>query len=53
MNKNVASSKTKLVLVENELQKLLEKVKAVSTIGLTKDLINNFNTLFGENLARI
>ena len=40
LNKNVTSNKTKDVLIENGLNELLEKVKAISTKGLTKDLIN-------------
>ena len=42
LNKNVTSNKTKHVLVENELNELFQKVKAVSTKGLTKDLIDKF-----------
>ena len=40
LNKNVTSNKTKDVLIENGLNELLEKVKAISMKGLTKDLIN-------------
>ena len=39
--------KPKHVLVENELNELSEKVKATSTKGLTKDLINKFIILNG------
>ena len=37
LNKNVTSNKTKHVLVKNDLNQ--KKVKAISTKGLTKDLI--------------
>ena len=47
MNKNVTSNKTKHAIVENELNELSEKVKAISTKGLTKDLINKFSILNG------
>ena len=33
------------VLVENELNELSGKIKAISTKGLTNDLINKFNIL--------
>ena len=33
------------VLVENELNELSGKLKAISTKGLTNDLINKFNIL--------
>ena len=33
LNKNVTSNKTKYVLVENEVNELSEKVKAMSTKG--------------------
>ena len=39
--------KKKHVLVENEINELSEKVKAISTKGLTKDLANKFSTLNG------
>ena len=39
------SSKTKHVLLENELNELSEKVKAILTKRLTKDLINK-STIF-------
>ena len=39
--------KTKHLLVENELNELSKKVEAISTKGLTKDLINEFNILNG------
>ena len=42
---NVSSNKTKHVLVENELNKLSKKVKAISTKGLTKDLMNGYKIL--------
>ena len=35
------------MLVENELNELSGKVKAISTKGLTKDLINKFSILNG------
>ena len=47
LNKNVISNKTKHVLVENELNELLEKVKAISTKRLTKNLINKFGIFNG------
>ena len=37
------------VLVENELNELSEKVKAMSTNGLTKDLINKSSNLNEPN----
>ena len=37
LNKVITSNKTKQVIVENELNKLPEKVKTISTKGLTKD----------------
>ena len=37
----------KHVLVENGLNELSEKVNAISTKGLTKDLINKFSILNG------
>ena len=39
--------KIKHVLVENGLNILSEKVKAISAKGLTKDLINKFSVLNG------
>ena len=45
--KNVTSNETKHALVENELNELSEKVKAISTKELTKDLINKFSILNG------
>ena len=47
LNKNVTSNKIKHVLVENELNELWEKVKAISKKGLAKDLINKFSILNG------
>ena len=44
LNQNVASNKTKHVIVENELS---EKVKSISAKGSTKDLINKFSILNG------
>ena len=35
------------VLVENELNKLSKKVEAISTKGLTQDLINKYSILNG------
>ena len=51
VNKNLTSNKTKhvLVLAENEFNELLEKVKAISIKGLTKDLINKSSILNGVN----
>ena len=46
-NKNVTSNKTKQVLVENELNELLQKVEAILTKGLTKDLVNGYKILNG------
>ena len=46
-HKNVTSNKSKHVLVENELNELSEKVKAISIKGLTKDLINKFSIFNG------
>ena len=45
LNKNVTSSKTKHLIVQNEFNELSKKVKAISTKGLPKDLINKFNIL--------
>ena len=42
INKNVTSIKTKHVLVENELDELSKKVKAISVKELTKYLINKY-----------
>ena len=47
LNKNVNSNKTKHVGAQNELNELSEKVKAISTTDLTKDLINGYKTLNG------
>ena len=47
LTKNVTSNKAKHVLVENELNELLDKVKAISTKGLTKSLVNKFSILKG------
>ena len=47
MKKNVTSNKIKHVLVENKLNALSEKVKAILSVGLTKDLINKFSILIG------
>ena len=43
LDENVASSKTKNVLVENELNEISGKVNAISTKRLTKDLTNKFS----------
>ena len=45
LNKKYTSNKTKHVLVEYELNELLKKVEAISTKGLTKDLINRCKIL--------
>ena len=45
--RKITSNKTKHVLVENRLNKLSRKVKAISTKGLIKDLINKYNILNG------
>ena len=47
LNKKFTSYKIKHVLIENELSELSEKVKAISTKGLTKDLIINYSILIG------
>ena len=47
LNKKVTSNKTKQVPVENELNKPSEKIKAISTKGLIKDLINGYKILNG------
>ena len=47
LNKYVTSNKTKHVLVENELNELSEKIKAISAKRLTKDLINGYKILNG------
>ena len=44
-NKVINSNKTKYVFVENKLNKLSVKVEAISTIGLTNDLINEYKIL--------
>ena len=49
VSKNIISNKTKHVLAENELNELSKKVKAISTKGLTKDLINKYNIVNGAN----
>ena len=38
--KKINSNKAKHVVAEKELNELLKKVEAISTKGLTKDLIN-------------
>ena len=35
---------------ENELNKLSKKLKAISTKGITKDLINKFSIINGQNI---
>ena len=47
LNKNVNSNKEKHVILANELNQLSEKIKTISTKGLTKDLINKFCILNG------
>ena len=47
LNEKVTSNKTKHVLVENELNELSKKADAISTKGLTKNLINGFEILYG------
>ena len=42
INKKATSNKTKLILLDNELQELSEKVKVLTTKGLIKDLINEY-----------
>ena len=46
-NEKVTSNKTKHVLVENELNELSKKADVISTKGLTKNLINGFEILYG------
>ena len=46
----IKQNKTKHAFVENELNELLEKVKAISTKGLTKNLINEFVLLMAQNV---
>ena len=46
LNEKVTSNKTKHVLVENELNELSKKADAISTKGLTKNLINGFEILY-------
>ena len=46
--KRINSNKTKHVLVENKLSELSKKVEAISTKGLTKDLINGCKILNEE-----
>ena len=43
LNKSATSNKTKHEIIENELNELSEKLNAVSTKGLTKDLTNKFS----------
>ena len=40
LDNKITSNKTKHARIENELNKLSEKVKAISTKRLTKDLVN-------------
>ena len=47
-NKRINSNKTKQALVENKLSELSKKVEAISTKGLTKDLINRCKILNEE-----
>ena len=47
LNKNVTSNKPKHLLVENKLNELSKKVKAISTERLTKDLITKISILNG------
>ena len=53
LNKSVTSNKTKYVLGENELNELSENDTAISTKGLTKDLINRYNILIGAIFSNI
>ena len=46
-DERINSNKTKHVIVENELNELSKKVEAISTKGLTKDLINGYKILSG------
>ena len=45
--KKSTSNETEHALIENELDKLSEKVRAISTKGLTKDIINGYKILNG------
>ena len=51
LNKKITSNKRKHVLVENELNELSEKVKTISTKGLTKDLIINLIFSMDQNIS--
>ena len=54
LNKKVTSNKTKYLLVENDLNELSERVKAISTKGLTKDLINKNSIEFlNRNITKL
>ena len=46
-NKRINSNKIKDVVVDNELNELTKKVEAISTKGVTKDLINGSKILNG------
>ena len=47
---DIANFVIKTDLNKNELNELPKNVKAISTKGLTKDLINKFSILNGENI---
>ena len=44
-DKRITSNKTKHVAAENEVNELTKKVEAISTKGLTKDLVNGYKIL--------
>ena len=48
--KKVTSNKTRHISVEKKLNDLAEKVKLISTKGLTKYLINDYSILNEKNI---
>ena len=49
-NKGINSNKTKPGLFENELNKLSKWFPAISIKGLTKDLVNGYKILNGQDI---
>ena len=49
-NKGINSNKTKPGLFENELNKLSKRFPAISIKGLTKDLVNGYKILNGQDI---
>ena len=49
-NKGINSNKTKPGLFENELNKLSKRFPAISIKGLTKDLVNGYKILDGQDI---